>query len=101
MINLTFVSLSAVKVPISVLGAEIDHVSPPELLKQFEEALAAKPEVVNRQQRRIRRSPGVIFYFAEILLYPCFVKSRSQGLLLWFWKIVLGSPTKIAKIHAL
>lgn len=51
MINLTFVSLSAVKVPISVLGAEIDHVSPPELLKQFEEALAAKPEVVNRQQR--------------------------------------------------
>lgn len=32
-------------VPIAVLGAEIDHLSPPELVKQFEEALNAKPEV--------------------------------------------------------
>ena len=37
--------LSEVKVPISVLGAEVDHVSPPELVKQFEEVLAAKSEV--------------------------------------------------------
>lgn len=44
----SFVSLDdikAVKVPISVLGAEIDKMSPPELVKQFEEALDAKPEV--------------------------------------------------------
>ena len=37
--------ISGVKVPIAVLGAENDHLSPPTLLKQFEEALAAKPEV--------------------------------------------------------
>ncbi|XP_050281700.1 endo-1,3;1,4-beta-D-glucanase-like [Quercus robur] len=37
--------IKGVKVPIAVLGAENDHLSPPTLLKQFEEALAAKPEV--------------------------------------------------------
>ncbi|XP_023539325.1 endo-1,3;1,4-beta-D-glucanase isoform X2 [Cucurbita pepo subsp. pepo] len=37
--------IKEVKAHVSVLGAEIDHMSPPELLKQFEEALAAKPEV--------------------------------------------------------
>ncbi|KAI8561439.1 hypothetical protein RHMOL_Rhmol04G0339600 [Rhododendron molle] len=44
----SFVSLEdvqGVKVPISILGAEIDIMSPPELLKKFEEALNAKPEV--------------------------------------------------------
>lgn len=50
LISSKFVSLSAVKVPICVLGAEIDRMSPPELLKQFEEALAAKPEVVKTGQ---------------------------------------------------
>lgn len=35
------------KVPISILGAEIDHKWPPELLKKFEEALNANPEVGN------------------------------------------------------
>jgi len=40
------IGLSAgVKVPIAVLGAEIDQMSPPELLKQFEEVLSAKSEV--------------------------------------------------------
>ncbi|KAL3507989.1 hypothetical protein ACH5RR_033371 [Cinchona calisaya] len=37
--------IQGVKVPISILGAEIDQRWPPELLKQFEEALNAKPEV--------------------------------------------------------
>ena len=32
-------SFSAVKVPISILAAELDNGTPPELLKQFEEAL--------------------------------------------------------------
>ncbi|KAI5349849.1 hypothetical protein L3X38_002740 [Prunus dulcis] len=34
--------IKAVKVPISVLGAEIDQLSPPEVVKQFEEVLSAK-----------------------------------------------------------
>ncbi|XP_030536071.1 endo-1,3;1,4-beta-D-glucanase-like [Rhodamnia argentea] len=41
----TLDDIKGVKVPIAVLGAEMDHMSPPELLKQFEEVLAAKSEV--------------------------------------------------------
>ncbi|XP_059650138.1 endo-1,3;1,4-beta-D-glucanase-like [Cornus florida] len=48
MLHPSFVTLDdiqGVKVPISVLGAEIDQFSPPELVKQFEGILNAKPEV--------------------------------------------------------
>ncbi|KAL1219308.1 Endo-1,3,1,4-beta-D-glucanase [Cardamine amara subsp. amara] len=34
-----------VKTPIAILGAEIDFLTPPALVKQFEEILACKPEV--------------------------------------------------------
>ncbi|RZC92401.1 hypothetical protein C5167_004007 [Papaver somniferum] len=34
-----------IKVPISILGAELDKQSPPALLRQFEEVLSTKPEV--------------------------------------------------------
>ncbi|KAK9672051.1 hypothetical protein RND81_12G072700 [Saponaria officinalis] len=37
--------IKGVKVPLAVLGAENDHLSPPTLLTQFGEALNAKPEV--------------------------------------------------------
>ena len=37
--------VKAVKIPIAILGAEIDKRSPPELVKQFEEILNGKPEV--------------------------------------------------------
>ncbi|KAL8153663.1 hypothetical protein V2J09_011423 [Rumex salicifolius] len=40
----TIDDIKGVKVPISVLGAEIDKMSPPELIKQFEEVLNLKPE---------------------------------------------------------
>ena len=40
-----FTLLSETTAHIAVLGAEIDRVSPPELLKQFEEILSVKPEV--------------------------------------------------------
>ncbi|XP_057415523.1 endo-1,3;1,4-beta-D-glucanase-like isoform X4 [Lotus japonicus] len=44
----SFVSLddiNGVDIPIAILGAEIDKMSPPELLKQFEQVLTAKPGV--------------------------------------------------------
>ncbi|CAI9118622.1 OLC1v1020214C1 [Oldenlandia corymbosa var. corymbosa] len=48
MIHPSFVTVEdvqAVKVPISILGAEIDHMCPKELVKTFEEVLTTKPEV--------------------------------------------------------
>ncbi|XAR54618.1 Lysozyme [Bertholletia excelsa] len=41
----TLEDIQAVKVPISILAAEVDNISPPELIKQFEQALNAKPQV--------------------------------------------------------
>ncbi|XP_030451692.2 endo-1,3;1,4-beta-D-glucanase-like [Syzygium oleosum] len=43
--RVTVDDIKEVKAPIAVLGAEYDKMSPPELLKQFEEILSAKPEV--------------------------------------------------------
>ncbi|KAK7264534.1 hypothetical protein RJT34_32143 [Clitoria ternatea] len=46
----SFVTLDDIKVvdtPIAILGAEIDHISPPELVKQFEQVLAAKSGVLS------------------------------------------------------
>lgn len=37
--------VSEIKVPVAILGAEIDHVSPPEDLKRFGEILSAKLKV--------------------------------------------------------
>ncbi|KAK9933502.1 hypothetical protein M0R45_020699 [Rubus argutus] len=37
--------IKAVKVPISILGAEIDQMTPLEVVKQFEEVLIAKAEI--------------------------------------------------------
>lgn len=36
---------SELKAPIAILGAEVDRISPPELLKKFEEVLSSKAEV--------------------------------------------------------
>ncbi|KAL5163568.1 Endo-1,3-1,4-beta-D-glucanase [Glycine soja] len=46
----SFVSLDDIKgvdIPIAILGAEVDQVSPPELVKQFEQVLAAKSGVAS------------------------------------------------------
>ncbi|MCD9641140.1 hypothetical protein HAX54_027084 [Datura stramonium] len=37
--------IKEVRAPIAILAAEIDKISPPELIKQFEEILSSKPEV--------------------------------------------------------
>ncbi|XP_049402063.1 endo-1,3;1,4-beta-D-glucanase-like isoform X2 [Solanum stenotomum] len=44
-----------VKAPIAILAAEIDKISPPELIKQFEEILSSKPEV----DKFVKIFPGV------------------------------------------
>ncbi|CAD5167892.1 endo-1,3;1,4-beta-D-glucanase-like isoform X1 [Musa acuminata AAA Group] len=46
---------AGVKCPISILGAENDHISPPELLKQFEQALSLTSE----ERHIVKIFPGV------------------------------------------
>ncbi|KAL0919271.1 hypothetical protein M5K25_011357 [Dendrobium thyrsiflorum] len=46
----------AIKVPLAVLGAELDKISPPELLKQFEEVLSSNSEV----DSYVKIFPGVV-----------------------------------------
>ncbi|XXG83420.1 hypothetical protein AAC387_Pa10g1179 [Persea americana] len=43
--RVTVDDIKEVKSPISILGAEVDRASPPELVKQFEEILSGKTEV--------------------------------------------------------
>ncbi|CAL9167315.1 unnamed protein product [Musa hybrid cultivar] len=47
--------VNGVKCPISILGAENDHISPPELLKQFEQALSSTSE----ERHIVKIFPGV------------------------------------------
>ncbi|ONK62866.1 uncharacterized protein A4U43_C07F8950 [Asparagus officinalis] len=51
----TVEDIKEIKSHIAVLGAEVDHISPPELLKQFEEILSAKKEV----ESYVKIFPGV------------------------------------------
>ena len=53
--------ISGVKVPITVLGAEIDNIAPPELLKQYDKALTSIPKVG-------RSNPCLVLFL--IFLYP-------------------------------
>ncbi|KAF7145857.1 hypothetical protein RHSIM_Rhsim04G0208400 [Rhododendron simsii] len=88
----SFVSLEdfqAVKVPISILGAEVDIMSPPELLKKFEEALNAKPEV----DSFVKIFPGVehgwtVRYKDEDEVAVKSANEAHEDMLNWFVKYV-------------
>jgi len=81
--------INDVKVPIAILGAEIDHMSPPEQLKQFGEKLSAKSEF----DSFVKIFPGVahgwtVKYNAED---ESAVKSAEEShldMLNWFTKYV-------------
>ncbi|XP_059311903.1 endo-1,3;1,4-beta-D-glucanase-like [Lycium ferocissimum] len=79
--------MHAVKVPISILGAEIDRRSPPELVKQFEMALNAKPEV----DAFVKIFPGVahgwsVRYNDEDEVAVKSAQESHQDMLGWFEK---------------
>ncbi|KNA12447.1 hypothetical protein SOVF_125940 [Spinacia oleracea] len=81
--------IKGVNVPIAVLGAEIDHLSPPELVKQFEEALNAKPEV----DGFVKIFPGVshgwtVRYDPEDAAAVKAAEEAHQDMLGWFQKYI-------------
>ena len=88
----SFVSLDdikGVKVPTAVLGAEIDQMSPPALVKQFEEILTAKPGV----DGFVKIFPGVahgwtVRYNAEDAGAVKCAEEAHQDMLGWFSKYV-------------
>lgn len=43
--SITVEDINGVNIPIAILGAELDPITPPEVIKQFEQVLAAKPDV--------------------------------------------------------
>ena len=53
--------ISGVKVPIAILGVEIDNIAPPELLKQYDKALTSQSKVG-------RSNPCLVLFL--IFLYP-------------------------------
>ncbi|XP_050246132.1 uncharacterized protein LOC126694112 [Quercus robur] len=81
--------VSDVKVPIAILGAEIDHISPPEQLKQFGEKLSAKSEF----DSFVKIFPGVahgwtVKYNVEDESAVKSAKESHLDMLNWFAKYV-------------
>ncbi|KAK6780473.1 hypothetical protein RDI58_022657 [Solanum bulbocastanum] len=78
-----------VKAPIAILGAEIDHLTPPELIMQFKEILSSKPEV----DSFVKIYPGVahgwtVRYNEEDKKAVQSAEEAHQDMLNWFAKHV-------------
>lgn len=81
--------IKGVKEPIAILGAEIDKMSPPELIKQFEEILSSKPEVGSF----VKIFPGVahgwsVRYKDEDEKAVHTAEEAYQDMLNWFTKYI-------------
>ncbi|XP_042516343.1 endo-1,3;1,4-beta-D-glucanase-like isoform X2 [Macadamia integrifolia] len=87
--RVTVDDIEEVRVPIAVLGAETDKISPPELLKQFEQILSSKPEV----DAYVKIFPGVahgwtVRYDIEHEEAVKSAEEAHQNMLDWFAKYV-------------
>ncbi|KAL6208549.1 hypothetical protein ACLB2K_019498 [Fragaria x ananassa] len=85
--RVTIDDIKEVKAPIAILGAEFDKISPPELLKQFEEVLSTKPDVSGN----VKIFPGVphgwaVRYKDEDETAVKLVNEAHQDMLDWFTK---------------
>ncbi|KAI3979690.1 hypothetical protein MKX01_013785 [Papaver californicum] len=81
--------IKEIKVPISILGVEIDEMSPPELLKQFKEVFSTKTEV----DSFVKIFPGVshgwtVRYNNEDEADVKPVEEAHKDMLEWFTKYV-------------
>ncbi|KAL4590217.1 hypothetical protein LXL04_003143 [Taraxacum kok-saghyz] len=84
---LTLDDIKGVKVSIAILGAEIDKWSPPELVKEFELALKAKPEIDHFVKIYSGVSHGwtVRWKDDDEIAVKC-AKEAHEDLLAWFAK---------------
>ncbi|XP_004290676.1 PREDICTED: endo-1,3;1,4-beta-D-glucanase-like [Fragaria vesca subsp. vesca] len=87
--RVTVDDIKEVKAPIAVLGAEFDKISPPELLKQFEEVLSTKPDVSGY----VKIFPGVphgwaVRYKDDDETAVKLANEAHQDMLDWFTKYV-------------
>jgi len=85
--RVTVEDIKEIKAPLAVLGAEIDKSSPPELLKQFEEVLIARPEI----DGYVKIFPGVthgwtVRYDTADEVTVKKAKEAHQDMLDWFVK---------------
>ncbi|KAH9765330.1 DLH domain-containing protein [Citrus sinensis] len=81
--------IKAVEVPTAVLGAEFDQISPPDLLKQFEEVLTAKSEVDGYVKIFPKVSHGwTVRYNVEDKSAVKCAEEAHQDMLEWFAKYV-------------
>ncbi|KAM5569249.1 endo-1,3,1,4-beta-D-glucanase-like [Rosa sericea] len=79
----------AVKVPISVLGAEIDPISPPDVVKQFEEVLTERPEIKSHVKIFPKVQHGwTVRYNAEDEAAVKCAEEAHQDILDWFFSHV-------------
>ncbi|CAO2838418.1 unnamed protein product [Amaranthus hypochondriacus] len=81
--------INGLKVPVAILGAETDHISPPELVKKFSEILSSKPEV----DSLVKIFPGVshgwtVRYNEDDAVAVKAAEEAHQDMLTWFQKYV-------------
>lgn len=81
--------IKEVKAPIAILGAELDHISPAALIKQFGEVLSAKPEV----DSLVKIFPGVVHgwtvrYADEDEMAVKYAEEAHRDMIDWFGKYV-------------
>ncbi|WOK95975.1 endo-1,3-1,4-beta-D-glucanase-like isoform X1 [Canna indica] len=91
--------IKGVKCPIEILGAELDQLSPPQLVKQFEQALSSIPGAIYF----VKIFPGVAHGFA--IRYDVnnawavkIAEAAHQDMLNWFAKYVKGSIEVSVKV---
>ncbi|KNA15116.1 hypothetical protein SOVF_101180 [Spinacia oleracea] len=87
--NITVDDIKGVKVPIAILEAELDHAASPALMKQFKEALNAKPQV----DGYVKIFPGVahgwtLRYNPEDKAAVKSAEEAHQDMLTWFQKYI-------------
>ncbi|EOY05506.1 Alpha/beta-Hydrolases superfamily protein isoform 2 [Theobroma cacao] len=81
--------IKSVKVPIAILGAEIDQLSPPALVKQFDEILKAKPEVGSFVKIFPKCAHGwTVRYNVNDATAVSYADEAHQDMLNWFTKYV-------------